>query len=254
MAHPLIEIKDIYLNFGAVQALNGIDCLLYENELLAIIGPNGAGKTALINCINGFYRPHSGKILYAGHNLTKTAPHKIAQMGIARTFQNLALYDGAPTIDNILGGRHFQTKENLLAQMLWFGPTLKEEMKQLRIVEEIIDFLEIQPIRYELVGSLPYGMRKRVELGRALAMEPKVLIVDEPMAGMNLEEKEDMARFLLDIYQLKKISIILIEHDMGLVMDISDRVIVLDFGQKIAEGFPNEIMLNEKVIKAYLGE
>jgi branched-chain amino acid transport system ATP-binding protein len=249
-----MQIEDLHLYFGAVKALNAITCALYENELLAIIGPNGAGKTALVNCINGFYRPQAGRIFYAGKDLTKLVPYKIAQMGIARTFQNLALYYGASTINNILGGRHFKMKENLFAQMLWFGPAVKEEVKQLRVVEEIIDFLEIEHIRHEIVGTLPYGLRKRVELGRALAMEPRVLIVDEPMAGMNLEEKEDMARFLLDIYQLNKISIIMIEHDMGLVMDIADRLIVLDFGEKIAEGFPKEIMENPKVIKAYLGE
>jgi branched-chain amino acid transport system ATP-binding protein len=250
----IIDIEGISLSFGALQALQSLSCSVEEHELLAIIGPNGAGKTALVNCINGFYRPQRGRILYRGKDLTKVRPHKIAQMGIARTFQNLALYDGASAIENILGGRHFHTKENLFSQMVWFGPTLNEEIRQHRTVEEIIDLLEIQHVRYEIVGSLPYGIRKRVELARALAMEPEVLIVDEPMAGMNLEEKEDMARFLLDVYQLRDVSIILIEHDMGLVMDIADRVIVLDFGVKIAEGLPQEIISNPAVISAYLGE
>ncbi|MFH1481521.1 MAG: ABC transporter ATP-binding protein [Pseudomonadota bacterium] len=250
----IIQIEGVSLSFGAVRALDGVSCALNERELLAIIGPNGAGKTALVNCINGFYRPQQGRILFRGRDLTKIQPHRIAQMGIARTFQNLALYNGASAIENILGGRHFHAKENLLSQMLWFGPTRREEIRQLKVVDEIIDLLEIQHIRYETVGSLPYGIRKRIELARALAMEPRVLIVDEPMAGMNLEEKEDMARFLMDVYQLRDISIILIEHDMGLVMDIADRIVVLDFGEKIAEGFPKEIMGNPKVIKAYLGE
>lgn len=254
MTRPLIEIQNLTLSFGGLTVLHNVSCSLHENELLAIIGPNGAGKTALINCINGFYRPQTGRILYAGMDLTKTPTYKIARMGIARTFQNLALYSGASTAANILAGRHFHIKENVLAQMLWFGPVLKEEVKHRRVVEKIIDFLEIRHVRDEIVKNLPYGIRKRIELGRALSMEPKVLIVDEPMAGMNLEEKEDMARFLIDIYQLNRISVILIEHDMGLVMDIADRVVVLDFGVKIGEGLPKEIMTTPAVIKAYLGE
>lgn len=234
--------------------MSGVSFDLVSGELLAIIGPNGAGKTALLNCIGGFYHPQRGKILYDNKDLLQLRPYQVANLGIARTFQNLAVYTGASTIDNILAGRHFHTSENILAQAFWFGPALKEEIKQRRIVEDIIDFLEIEPIRYSMVGSLPYGLRKRVELGRALAMEPNLLLLDEPMAGMNLEEKEDVARFILDIHQLRKIPIILIEHDMGLVMDIAERVIVLDFGEKIAEGSPAEIKVNPAVIKAYLGE
>ena len=232
----------------------GVNFDVLSGELLAIIGPNGAGKTALLNCIGSFYHPQRGKILYDNKDLLKLRPHQVANLGIARTFQNLAVYTGASTVDNLLAGRHFNTSENILAQAFWFGPALKEEIKQRRIVEDIIDFLEIEPIRYSMVGSLPYGLRKRVELGRALAMEPNLLLLDEPMAGMNLEEKEDVARFILDIHQLRKIPIILIEHDMGLVMDIAQRVMVLDFGEKIAEGSPAEIKVNPAVIKAYLGE
>ena len=234
--------------------MSGVSFDLVSGELLAIIGPNGAGKTALLNCIGGFYHPQRGKILYDNKDLLKLRSYQVANLGIARTFQNLAVYTGASAVDNLLAGRHFHTRENILAQAFWFGPALKEEIKQRRIVEDIIDFLEIESIRYSMVGSLPYGMRKRVELGRALAMEPNLLLLDEPMAGMNLEEKEDVARFILDIHQLRKIPIILIEHDMGLVMDIAQRVIVLDFGEKIAEGSPAEIKVNPAVIKAYLGE
>lgn len=255
MAHDyMLEVRDIHLSFGGVKCLSGVEFGIRDQEILAIIGPNGAGKTAILNCISGFYRPQRGQILYDSKDLLTLQPYRIAQLGIARTFQNLAVYVGASTIDNLSAGRHFHTDENPLAQIFWFGPAVREEIKQRRIVEEIIDFLEIEPVRYSLVGSLPYGMRKRVELGRALAMEPKLLLLDEPMAGMNLEEKEDMARFILDIHELKKISIVLIEHDMGLVMQIANRIIVLDFGQKIAEGSPDEIRVNSKVIKAYLGE
>jgi len=251
---PILQVKDVHLSFGGVQCLSSISFDVFDKELLAIIGPNGAGKTAILNCISGFYRPQRGKISFQGKDLTKMFSHQIAKLGIGRTFQNLADYAGISTVDNILAGRHFHTKENIFAQAFWFGPAMKEEMRQRRIVEEIIDFLEIEPVRYSIVGSLPYGLRKRIELGRALAMEPKILLLDEPMAGMNLEEKEDIARFILDIHELRKIPIILIEHDMGLVMDIAKRIVVLDLGQKIAEGPPDEIKVNPTVIKAYLGE
>jgi len=252
--NPVLQIRDINLSFGGIQCLAGVSCELYEGELLAVIGPNGAGKTALLNCISGFYHPQGGQILFKGHDLTKLPSHRIARLGVARTFQNLADYAGASTIDNLLAGRHFHTRENILAQAFWFGPAVKEEMKQRRIIEEIIDFLEIESVRYAIVGSLPYGVRKRIELGRALAMEPDLLLLDEPMAGMNLEEKEDIARFILDIHELRKIPIILIEHDMGLVMDIAQRIVVLDLGAKIAEGPPEAIRKNPEVIKAYLGD
>jgi branched-chain amino acid transport system ATP-binding protein len=251
---PIMQVSDLELSFGAIQCLFGITFDVFDNEVLAIIGPNGAGKTALLNCISGFYRPQRGEILFGGENLTRLPSHRIAGLGIARTFQNLADYAGASTTDNLLAGRHFHTRENVLAQAFWFGPAMKEEMKQRHVVEEIIDFLEIQPHRYSIVGSLPYGLRKRIELGRALAMEPKLLMLDEPTAGMNLEEKEDMVRFVLDTHELRKIPIILIEHDMSLVMDIAQRIVVLDLGRKIAEGPPSEIRENRAVIKAYLGE
>ncbi len=250
----IIQVRDLHLAFGKIQCLSGITFDVCEDEVLAIIGPNGAGKTALLNCISGFYRPQQGEIIFGGKDITKLPSHEIAGFGIARTFQNLADYAGASAIDNLLAGRHFHTKENILAQAFWFGPAMKEELKQRRVIEEIIDFLEIQPYRYSIVGSLPYGLRKRIELGRALAMEPKLLMLDEPTAGMNLEEKEDIVRFVLDTHELRKIPIILIEHDMSLVMDIAQRIIVLDLGQKIAEGPPSEIKGNPAVIKAYLGE
>jgi branched-chain amino acid transport system ATP-binding protein len=249
-----IKVEDLHLKFGDLVALSGVELEAYEGEILAIIGPNGAGKTALLNCINGFYKPWRGKIEYDGLDITGLAPYKIAKLGISRTFQNLALYSGASTLENILTGRHFHTKENILCQMAWFGPVRKEEIKQRRVVEEIMDFLEIQHIRHTNVGSLPYGLRKRVELARALALEPTLLLVDEPMTGMNYEEKEDMARYLIDINQLRNLPIIIIEHDMGLVMDIADRVLVLDFGKKVSEGPPYKVRLDPKVIQSYLGK
>jgi branched-chain amino acid transport system ATP-binding protein len=249
-----LRVENVSLSFGGVRALVDVSFEVYDGELLAIIGPNGAGKTAMLNCINGFYRPQKGKIFFDGKEITKLPPHKIAEMGIARTFQNLALYTGLTALDNLMAGRHFHMKQNFLSGAIWFGPALKEEVKHRRIVEDIIDFLEIEPIRYKVVGSLPYGLRKRVELGRALALEPKMLLLDEPMTGMNVEEKEDMARFIIDVHELRRIPIVLVEHDMGVVMDIADRIIVFDFGRKIAEGSPEEVKKNPQVIKAYLGE
>jgi branched-chain amino acid transport system ATP-binding protein len=261
-----IHIEGLSLGFGGVKALTDINLDIKENEILAIIGPNGAGKTCILNCINGFYKPQKGEIYFEGQRITRIRPDKAACMGLARTFQNIELYSGLSTLDNIMAARHVLMKQNFLASALYFGPAHSEEIKHRRVVEDIIDFLEIEPIRKTVVGSLPYGMRKRVELGRALALEPKVLLLDEPMAGMNLEEKEDIARFIIDIFEGQGVtypqtpvlrdgvnSIILVEHDMGVVMDIADRVVVLNFGKKIAEGTPAEIRTNPEVISAYLG-
>ncbi len=246
--------------FGANAALSDVSFDVQRGEIRAIIGPNGAGKTSILNCISGFYRPQVGNIYLNAANsdapadLTTTPTHKIATLGLARTFQNIALYTGLSTLDNLMAARHIYMKQNMLQSMFYWGAARREETEHRRIVEEIIDFLEIAHIRKAIVGALPYGLRKRVELGRALAMEPQLLLLDEPMAGMNVEEKEDMARFILDIYERRGVTIVLIEHDMGLVMDISDRVVVLDFGRKIADGTPDEIKNDAEVIKAYLGE
>ncbi len=252
--NKILSVENVFLSFGGTLVLSDICFDVLAGEIRAIIGPNGAGKTSLLNCISGFYRPQSGSVFFEGHELTKMPTHKIAPLGVARTFQNIALYTGLSTLDNLMAARHIHMKENMLASMLYWGPGQKEEIANREVVEEIIDFLEIAHIRKATVGALPYGLRKRVELGRAMALEPKLLLLDEPMAGMNVEEKEDMARFILDIHELRGSTIVLIEHDMGLVMDISDSVVVLDFGQKIADGYPDEIKGNEKVIQAYLGE
>ena len=262
-----LRINNLGLSFGGVNALYDVSMDVRDNEILAIIGPNGAGKTALLNCINGFYKPQKGNIHYEGKKITRMRPDKLAKLGIARTFQNIELYAGLSTQDNIMAARHVLMKQNFVTGALYFGWALKEEIDHRRTAEEIIDFLEIAPIRKKVVGVLPYGMQKRVELGRALALEPKVLLLDEPMAGMNPEEKEDIARFILDIYEGQGDTypdtpvlrdgircIILVEHDMGVVMDIADRIIVLDFGRKIAEGSPAEIKTNPRVISAYLGQ
>lgn len=248
-----LKVENLYLSFGKVEALIDVDLELREGEILAVIGPNGAGKTCILNCINGFYRPQKGDIYFEGGNITKLAGYRIAQLGISRTFQNIQLYTGLNAVDNLMAARHIHMRQNFVEGGIYFGRAHHEEITHRGFVEDIIDFLDMEPIRNRIVETLPYGQRKKVDLGRALALEPKILLLDEPMAGMNVEEKEDMARYIIDTHELWDIPIILVEHDMGVVMDITDRVVVLDFGREIAEGSPQEIKSNAEVIKAYLG-
>ncbi len=249
----LLSVEHISLSFGGVKALTDISLSVRKHEIFSIIGPNGAGKTSMLNVINGFYHPQEGAIVFRGTHRKRMRPHEAAKQGIARTFQNVALFKGMSTLDNIMSGRLLKMHRNIFWQALHLGPAREEELAHRRKVEEIIDFLEIQAIRKIPVGRLPYGLQKRVELGRALAMEPDLLLLDEPMAGMNLEEKQDMCRFILDISEEYGTTMVLIEHDMGVVMDISDRVAVLDYGRKIADGPPDEVRSNQEVIDAYLG-
>jgi branched-chain amino acid transport system ATP-binding protein len=249
----ILDVQNISLRFGGVKALTDISFNVKEHEIRSIIGPNGAGKSSMLNCINGVYTPSEGSITFRGQQFDHMNSRQVAEMGIARTFQNLALFKGMSVIDNIMTGRNLKIKSNLLMQALRVGPAQREEEEHREKVEHIIDFLEIQAFRKTPVGQLPYGLQKRVDLGRALAMEPQVLLLDEPMAGMNLEEKQDMCRFILDVNDEFGTTIVLIEHDMGVVMDISDRVVVLDYGKKIGDGEPEEVRSNEDVIRAYLG-
>jgi branched-chain amino acid transport system ATP-binding protein len=250
----LLKAENLDLSFGKVKALDSVSLELRQGEILSVIGPNGAGKTSLLNCINGFYRPQQGKIYFEGNDISRMSSHKRARMGIGRTFQGIQLFLGMTTLHNIMAGRHIHMKTNFLQGFIYWPWVARETVEHREVAEEIIDFLEMEAIRDALVGELGYGLRKRVDLGRALALDPKVLIMDEPMAGMNVEEKEDMARFILDIQEYRKIPIILVEHDMEVVMDISNRVVVLDWGRVIAEGTPQEVRENPRVINAYLGE
>ncbi len=249
----ILEVNNISLSFGGVKALTDISFNVREHEVRAIIGPNGAGKSSMLNCINGVYQPQQGSITFRGQTFKHMNSRQVAEMGVARTFQNLALFKGMSVLDNIMSGRTLHMKCNLLWQALRWGPAEREENAQREKVERIIDFLEIQAHRKTPVGRLSYGLQKRVDLGRALAMEPQVLLLDEPMAGMNVEEKQDMCRFILDVNGEFGTTIVLIEHDMGVVMDISDRVVVLDYGKKIGDGTPDEVRQNDDVISAYLG-
>ncbi|MBI3456652.1 MAG: ABC transporter ATP-binding protein [Candidatus Rokubacteria bacterium] len=250
---PLLEVEAISVAFGAVQALDRVSLEIRRGEIVAIIGPNGAGKTTLLNAISGFYHPYEGRILFDGQDRTYLRPYQVAALGVARTFQNVALFKGMSVLDNIMTGRLLKMRGSFVLEALYWGPAMKQELAHRAVVERIIDFLEIQAIRKTVAGRLPYGLQKRVELARALAAEPQLLLLDEPMAGMNVEEKEDMCRFILDANEEFGTTIALVEHDMSVVMDISGRVVVLDYGRKVADGPPQEVRTDQVVLDAYLG-
>lgn len=248
-----LEVKSTSLSFGGLQALGGVSLEVAQGELVSIIGPNGAGKTSLLNCISGFYHPQKGQILFEGHDLTQASPHQVTRYGVARAFQNIELFTGLTVLENLLLARHTFTNYGLLANFWVYGKAMRIAEQNRKVVEEIIDFMELEAYRKVLVGNLSYGVRKRVEVARALSLAPRLLLLDEPMAGMTLEEKEDMVRFVLEIREERGTTIVLIEHDLGVVMDISDRVYVLDFGQVIAAGTPQEVWQNPRVQEAYVG-
>ena len=250
---PLLQVDGVSVRFGALVALSQVSLEIARGEILAIIGPNGAGKTTLLNVVSGFYHPYEGRIVFEGEDRTRLRPYEVAALGVARTFQNVALFKGMSVLDNIMTGRLLKMRGSFLLEALYWGPARRQELEHRAFVERVIDFLEIQAIRKTAAGRLPYGLQKRVELARALAAEPKLLLLDEPMAGMNLEEKQDMCRFVLDVNDHFGTTIVLIEHDMGVVMDISDRVVVLDYGRKIADGPPEQVRKDAAVVDAYLG-